>query len=158
MRVSLSSALVAALALACACAWAQGAAVQRCEGRDGSVTYSNTQCPPGTAPVRKVNTDPPVSVEASKAAQDQAKKDAAAVQQIEKQRAQEAARERKDADDRAKAAAKAKERCERATRDLERARATRAGLDSRPASVEQMQKADRDIGRREADVARDCPR
>ena len=145
-----------------AAAAAQSANVQRCEGKDGRVTYSNTQCPEGTVPVRKVNTDPPVSVEARKAAQDLAKKDAAAAQQLEKDQAQQEARERKQADERAKVEAraddKAKEKCERAKRDLERAKATRAELGGRAATVEILQKADLAIGRNEAEVAKECAR
>lgn len=137
---------------------AQTSSVQRCEGKDGRVTYSNTQCPEGTVPVRKVNTDPPVNVEARKAAQEQAKRDGTAVQQLERERAQQEARDRKQADDRAKAEARAAERCERARRDVERAQATRAELGRRGATVEKLQKADQEIGRREAGAAKDCPR
>lgn len=152
-----SAVAVAVLALAAA-ASAQPNSVQRCEGKDGRVTYSNTQCPEGTVPVRKVNTDPPVSVEAKKAAQELAKKDSAAAKQVEKEQAQQEARDRKQAEERAKLDAKAKEKCERAKRDLERAKATRAELSGRAATVERMQKADREIGRYEAEVAKDCPR
>jgi len=150
---------VAVIAMSAACgSWAQPSNVQRCESKDGRVTYSNTQCPDGTVPVRKVNTEPPVSIDAKKAAQEQAKKDAAAVKQADKERAQQESRERKQADERAKAEAKAKERCDRAHRDLDRARATRVQLDERAVTVEKMQKADREIGRREADVAKECAR
>lgn len=150
---------VASIALAALpAAWAQSSSVQRCEGKDGRVTYSNTQCPEGTVPVRKVNTDPPISVEARKAAQEQAKKDATAVKQIDKERAQEEARERKQADAQARAEAKTTERCERAQRELERAKTTRADLGQRPATIEKMQKADQEIGRREAAVAKECAR
>jgi hypothetical protein len=153
--------LLVALALSLANAAdvpAQAGGVQRCEGKDGAVAYSNTQCPPGTTPVRKVNTDPPVSVEARKAAQEQAKKDAAAAHKIDKERTQQETRQRRQADDRSKSDARAKERCEGARRALERAQATRSDLGARPATVEQMQKADREISRRESDVARDCAR
>jgi hypothetical protein len=143
-------------AAAAGAALAQAASVQRCEGKDGRVTYSNTQCPQGTVPVRKVNTDPPVSVEARQAAQDLAKKDATAAKQLDKDQAQQEARDRKQADERAKADARAREKCERAKRDLERARATRAELGSRAAKIEQLQKADLAIGRHEADVAKQC--
>ena len=150
---------VAVIVVSAACnAGAQTSNVQRCESKDGRVTYSNTQCPDGTVPVRKVNTEPPVSVDAQKAAQEQAKKDATAAKQMEKERAQQESRERKQADERAKAEAKAKERCDRAHRDLERAKATRVQLDERAMTVEKMQKADREIGRREADVAKECAR
>lgn len=137
---------------------AQTSSVQRCEGKDGRVTYSNTQCPEGTVPVRKVNTDPPVNVETRKAAQDQAKRDTAAVKQLERERAQQEARDRKETDERAKTEAKAAERCERARRELERAQATRAELGRGGATVEKLQKADQDVGRREASAAKDCPR
>lgn len=147
----------AAVALVTAAA-AQTGTVQRCESKDGRVTYSNTACPEGTSPVRKVNTDPPVSVDAKKAAEQRANKDGAALKQIDRERAQQEARDRKQADERAKADAKAKERCERAKRDLERAKATRADLNARPAPVEKMQKADHEIGRREEEVARECAR
>ena len=147
-----------ALAAAAGTASAQSASVQRCEGKDGRVTYSNTQCPDGTVPVRKVNTDPPISVEARKAAQDLAKKDAAAAKQLEKDQAQQEARDRKQADERAKADAKAQEKCERAKRDLERARTTRAELGATAATVEKLQKADQALGRHEADVAKECVR
>ncbi len=109
-------------------------------------------------PVRKVNTDPPVSVEAKKAAEDQARKDAAALKAIDKERAQQEARDRKQADERAKADAKANARCQRAQRDLERAKATRADLNAQPLNVERMQKADREISRREADASKECAR
>ncbi|MGB2817807.1 MAG: DUF4124 domain-containing protein [Burkholderiaceae bacterium] len=159
LRRSLATitALAVAVLLAGA-ASAQSASVQRCEGKDGRVTYSNTQCPEGTLPVRKVNTDPPISVEAKKAAQELAKKDAAAARQIEKDQAQQEARDRKQADERARADAKAREKCERAKRDLERARATRAELGARAATVEKLQKADLAISRHEADVGKDCAR
>jgi hypothetical protein len=137
---------------------AQTGSVHRCEGKDGRVTYSNTQCPEGTVPVRKVNTDPPVDVQARQAAQDQAKRDSAAVKQLERERAQQEARDRRQADARAKTEAKVAERCERARRDLERAQATRTDLGRRGANVAQLQKADLEIGRREASAAKECPR
>jgi hypothetical protein len=131
-------------------------AVQRCEGRDGRVTYSNTQCPDGTAPVRKVKTDPPVSAEARNAARDRAQRDSAAVLQIEQQRAQQQARERKQAEQRAAAQAKAGERCERARRELARAEAARAELRQRPAPAARTTRAEQDVARREAQVADAC--
>lgn len=150
---------VAVIAVSAAfAAAAQPSNVQRCESKDGRVTYSNTQCPDGTVPVRKVNTEPPVSVDEKKAAQEQARKDTAAAKQVDKERTQQENRERKQAEERAKAEAKAKERCDRAHRDLDRAKATRVQLDERAMTVEKMQKADREIGRREADVVKECAR
>ena len=147
----------AALAvLACSTAIAQ-TSVQRCESKDGKVTYSNTQCPAGTTPVRKVNTDPPVSVEEKRAAEQLARKESAAAKQAERDHAKDEAREKKQAEERAKTAAKARERCERALHDVDRARATRAELTDRSAlSVDAMQKADREITRREALAAKEC--
>lgn len=155
MNLLFPLAAAAALSL-CPIVWAQSG-VQRCESKDGHVTYSNTQCPPGSTPVRKVNTDPPVSVEEQKAAQERAKKETTAAKQIDKERAQTEARDKRAADERAKTEAKAKERCERARRDLQRAKTTRAELSERAATVDKMQKADHEISRREAEVTRDCP-
>jgi len=148
--------LLAGLALIPAALAAQS--IQRCESKDGRVTYSNTTCPDGTVPVRKVNTAPPVSVEERKAAQDRARKDSAAATQLDKERAQQEARERKLAEERARAEAKARERCEQARRDLERGRNARAEMNARAATIAQLQKADQEIGRREAEVARECAR
>ena len=162
LRAAVAPVLTALIGLAAPSAWAQSGSVQRSEGKDGRVTYSNTQCPDGTVPVRKVNTDPPISVEARKAAQEQAKKDAAAVKELERERAQEAARERKQADARAKTEAKAEaktaQRCERAQRDLQRARQDRSELARQAATAEKMQSAEQEVGRREATVARECGR
>jgi len=158
MNTLLRSAVAVIVVSAACSAGAQPGNVQRCESKDGRVTYSNTQCPDGTVPVRKVNTEPPVSVDAKKAAQEQAKKDTAAAKQMDKERAQQESREQKQADERAKVQARAKERCDRAHRDLDRAKATRVQLDERATTVEKMQKADHEIGQREADVAKECAR
>jgi hypothetical protein len=151
------SATVFALLAALGAAYAQGT-VQRCESPDGKVTYSNTQCPAGTSPVRKVNTDPPVRVDDQQAAKERAKKDVAEVKKLEKERAEQEAKDERKANERVKADAKAVERCEHARRDLERARKTRSDLDDRAATVEAMQKADREISKREAEVNKDCAR
>lgn len=153
--------LAAALAVAgCAPASAQST-VQRCESKDGKVTYSNTQCPSGTTPVRKVNTEPPVSVEDRRTAAEMAKKDAAAAKQLEREQAKEEASEKRQAEDRAKSDAKsdakARQRCVVAKRNLERAKASRAELSARSAlTLDAMQKSDREIARREAVAAKDC--
>lgn len=144
-----------AVVLGVSAASAQG--VQRCESADGKVTYSNTQCPEGTSAVRKVNTSPPVAVDEQKAAKERAKRDAAEAKSIDKAKAQDEARAEREAAERKKVEAKQNERCERAQKDLERARSTRASLDQRAATIEQMQKADKEIGRREADAAKVCP-
>jgi hypothetical protein len=147
--------LILPLAFA-AVAEAQSGAVQRCESKDGRVTYSNTTCPDGTVPVRKVNTEPPISVDDRKAAQERARKESAAAKQVDKEQAQQEARDRKQADERAKTDAKAKERCENARRELERSKATRAELNARPSNPEKIDKAESEIKRRESEVKREC--
>ena len=146
--------LLAGLALIPAVLAAQS--IQRCESKDGRVTYSNTACPDGTVPVRKVNTEPPISVDDRKAAQERIRKENAAAKQVDKEQAQQEARDRKQAEERAKADAKAKERCDQARRELERSVASRADLNSRPSTAEKIEKAESEIKRRESDVKRDC--
>jgi hypothetical protein len=130
--------------------------IQRCEAKDGRVTYSNTSCPDGTVPVRKVNTEPPISVDDRKGAQERARKEGAAAKQIDKEQAQQEARDRKQADERAKADGKAKERCDNARRDLERSRVARGELNARPSAPEKIDKAESEIRRRESEVTREC--
>ena len=153
-RLLLSCALPLACLFGAATAAAQG--VQRCESADGKVTYSNTQCPEGTSAVRKVNTSPPVAVEEQKAAKERAKRDAAEVKAADKSREQAQAKAEREAAEAKKVQAKQRERCERAQRDLERTRSTRASLEQRAATVEQMQKADKELGRREDEAVKAC--
>ncbi len=138
-------------------ALAQQMQVQRCEGKGGTVTYSNRECPAGTTPVRKVNTAPPVSVTEEKAAKDRAKKDVAEVKQIEKDRKKQADEEKRAAEKRNKAEAKIADRCERARRDLARAIEMRNAVDTRAATIEQMQKASGEVSRREGELPKACP-
>lgn len=138
-------------------ALAQQMQVQRCEGKNGNVTYSNRECPPGTSPVRKVNTAPSVSVPDEKAAKDRAKKDVAEVKQIEKEQKKQAEEEKRAAEKRNKAEAKVADRCERARRDLARAIEMRNAVDTRTATIEQMQKASGEVSRREAELPKACP-
>jgi hypothetical protein len=132
--------------------------IQRCESKDKRITYSNTTCPDGTVATRKVNTEPPVSVDDRKAAQDRVRRDTAAVRQIDKDQAQQEVRERRQADDRAKADAKAKERCDAARRDVDKARLARGEMNARAYPAEKLQKADLEIDRREAVLTRACAR
>ena len=155
MPASLPRLLPLVLLIGVATASAEG--VQRCESPDGKVTYSNTQCPEGTSAVRKVNTSPPVAADEQKAAKERAKRDVVEAKSIDKAKSQEQARAEREAAERKKAEAKQHERCERAQKDLDRARSTRAALDQHAATVEQMQKADKEIGRREADASKACP-
>jgi hypothetical protein len=40
----------------------EAAAIVRCESADGKVTYSDSDCPPKTKPVRKIELSPPIVV------------------------------------------------------------------------------------------------
>jgi len=57
-----ATALVACAALLAAGLARDAAAIVRCEDADGKVSYSNTECPPNTKLVRKVEPSPPVIV------------------------------------------------------------------------------------------------
>ncbi len=160
MKRRIAAALLLALPAA---AFAQG--VQRCEAPDGKVTYSNTRCPDGTSAVRQVNTAPPVAVDEAKAAKDRARDDAARARELDKAKQDEEARERKaveqkqavDAKSDAAARAKERDRCDKARRELAKARDLRADLTAKgAASIGDMQKADREVTRREAAV-KGCP-
>ncbi|MGH6611205.1 MAG: DUF4124 domain-containing protein, partial [Burkholderiaceae bacterium] len=148
--------LAVTAALFAAGALAQQTQVSRCEGKDGTVTYSNRECPPGTTPVRKVNTSPSVSVPDQQAAKDRARKDVADAKQLDKEQKQQEAEAKRAADKRAKAELKIADRCERARRDLARAIEARNALDRQAAKVEQMQKANQEISKREAELPRYC--
>ena len=136
---------------------AQQMLVQRCEGKDGNVTYSNRECPAGTRPVRKVDTSPQVSVPDQQAAKDRAKKDVAAVKQLDRDQKKQADEEKRAAEKREKAELKVADRCERARRDLARAIEARNKVDTRAATIEQMQKASQEVSKREAELPKACP-
>lgn len=136
---------------------AQQMQVQRCEGKDGTVTYSNRECPAGTKPVRKVDTSPQVSVPDQQAAKDRAKKDVAEAKQLEKNQKKQADEEKRAAEKREKAELKVADRCERARRDLARAIEVRNKVDTRAATIEQMQKASQEVSKREAELPKACP-
>lgn len=137
---------------------AQQMQVQRCEAKDGTVTYSNRECPSGTVPVRKVNTSPSVSVPDQQAAKDRAKKDVADAKQLDKDRKKQADEEKRAAEKRARAEVKVADRCERARRDLARAIELRNAVDTRAATIDQMRKASAEVSRREAELPKSCPR
>jgi hypothetical protein len=161
-RIQARSAAIVTVVLATAWTTAAAQTVQRCEAADGKVTYSNSACPDGTKSVRQVNTTPPIAVDEQKAARDRAKRDAANAKEAEKAREKELETEEAKAEraaaEQKKAQAKERERCDRAKRDLERARSARASLlQQRAATIDEMQKADREISRREAEAAKACP-
>lgn len=143
--------LLIALSLA-----AQAQGIQRCEDGRGGATYTNGPCPAGTKAARPVDTAPPVAEADRKAAEARARQDSQAVKSIERERTAEDARAKAQADKARKAEAGNAARCDKARRDLERSRTTRAELSSRASTVEQMQRADREVGRREEDLARAC--
>jgi hypothetical protein len=131
--------------------------IQRCESADGKVTYSNSKCPDGTAPVRSVNTSPPVAVDDQKAAAERAKHDTDQLKAMEKTRDKEAADARRTAAEQNKAQAKDRGRCDKASKGLAEATDARAALHRKSATIQQMQKADDEIAKRERDVAKACP-
>jgi hypothetical protein len=145
---------LALLAASSTCAAQQ---VQRCESPDGKVTYSNTKCPDGTSPVRSVNTSPPVAVDEQKAAKERARRDAAEAKAIDKARAKEESLDQRAAAEQKKAQAKERERCDKAKGELAQAKDARADLHRQPATIQQIQKSDSEIAKREAEVARACP-
>ncbi|MBA2413823.1 MAG: hypothetical protein H0V63_13535 [Burkholderiaceae bacterium] len=149
-------ALVAVLFVATA--FAQQIQVSRCESKDGTVTYSNRECPSGTSPVRKVNTAPAVNVPDEKAAKDRAKKDVAEVKRIEKEQKQQETQDKRAAEKSNKAEVRVADRCERARRELARAIEKRNALDTKAATVEQMQKAVQEVSRRDAELPNACPK
>jgi hypothetical protein len=114
--------------------------VQRCESPDGKVTYSNSTCPAGTEPVRKVESDPGPSAADQKAARERAQQRSRELDKLERQRQNE---ETKAA--RARAAAEAKEaRHEAECRKLDaRVRAARSEYES--ATLQRRQQADRKL-------------
>ena len=87
--------LLLASGLAGICGASQAQTIQRCEGPDGRVTYSNGACPSGTRAVREVDTSPAVSPADQKAARDRAQRDAKSMNDIERARtAEEKAQQR----------------------------------------------------------------
>ena len=58
----LATATLACLALLAAGHAGEASAIVRCESADGKVTYSDSECPPGTKLVRKIEPSPPVVV------------------------------------------------------------------------------------------------
>lgn len=87
--------------------------IERCEGPNGKVVYSNEGCPKNTKVVREVDTRPPISEADARQAQARAKREAREVKDIEKQEAAEQkARERAQAAER-KEESKQEKRCNR---------------------------------------------
>src|SRR5437016_4761346 len=80
---------------------ANAQSVQRCESAEGKVTYSNTSCPAGTEPVRKLEPDEGPSAADQKAARERAQQHSRELDKLERQRQKEednAARDRATAE------------------------------------------------------------
>lgn len=128
------------------------AEIQRCEGPDGKVTYSNEQCPEGTKAVKKVDTRPPVLEGEARAAKSRAEREARELKTIERDRdAEEKARAK------AQAAARKKEEqlereCNKKRIAVNKAREAveTSALDKRAALEKRLLTA-------EADFAKSCP-
>jgi Domain of unknown function (DUF4124) len=63
--------------------------IQRCEDSRGRITYSNTDCPDGTKPVKALQAAPAPSPEALQAAREKAAREAQAAQQLGQERQQQ---------------------------------------------------------------------
>jgi hypothetical protein len=63
--------------------------IQRCEDARGKITYSNTECPPGTSPVKAMQAAPAPTPEAQQAAREKAVREAQTAQQLGQQRQQQ---------------------------------------------------------------------
>ncbi len=74
------------LLLTLAVAQTAHAEIQRCEGPDGKITYSNESCPQNTKAVRKVDTRPPVVETEIKAAKTRAQREAEEAKALDRQR------------------------------------------------------------------------
>lgn len=138
LRSGAMAALVAAASLCAPAALAQK--VERCEAPDGKVTYSNTDCPAGTQPVRKIEPDPGPTPADQKAARERAQQRSRELDKLERQRQKEedkAARER--------AAAEAKQaKHDTECRKLE-ARVKTARAEFETATLQRRQQADRKL-------------
>src|SRR5512144_2669584 len=60
--------------------------IRRCEGADGSITYSDTACPTGTRAARSISSATQPSAEAQKEARDRAQREKDVAQSIGTQR------------------------------------------------------------------------
>lgn len=60
--------------------------IQRCEGPGGRITYSNTDCPEGTKPIKALQAAPAPTSEAQQAARERAARETRAVQELADQR------------------------------------------------------------------------
>jgi len=136
-----SGAIAAVIATSMLCAFqARAQSVQRCESPEGKVTYSNTSCPTGSAPVRNIEPDPGPTPADQKAARERAQQHSRELDKLERQRQKE---EDKATRDRTAAEAKQAKR-ETECRKLDaRVRAAREEFES--ATLQRRQQADRKL-------------
>ena len=128
------------------------AEIQRCEGPDGKVTYSNEQCPAGTKAVKKVDTRPPVAEGEARAAQSRAEREARELKAIERDReAEEKARARAQA-----AARKKDEQLEREC-NKKRIAVNKAREAVASSSLDKRAALEKKLVAAEADFDKTCP-
>jgi hypothetical protein len=147
------SALVRSLLACCLAACAVLAAaqpIQRCEGADGRVTYSNGACPKGSRAVREVDTSDAVSPAEQKAARERNQRDAKALNQLERNRSAEEKAQQRLLD-------KARARDEQCNKLRLRAELARDELDAEKRS-DKRPPLQRKVDRAQTEYATTCPK
>jgi len=134
-RAGALAALIAAASLCAPAATAQS--VERCESAEGKVTYSNSTCPAGTQPVRKIEPEPSPTATDQKAARDRAQQHSRELDKLERQRQKE---EEKVARERAAAEAKQSKRDAECRKLDARVRVAREEFET--ATLQRRQQAD----------------
>lgn len=114
--------------------------VQRCETPEGKVTYSNSQCPAGTEPVRSIEPDAGPTAADQKAARERAQQRSRELDKLERQRQKE---EEKAARDRTAAEARERKQDAECRRLEARVRAAKDEFDH--ATLARRQQADRKL-------------
>jgi hypothetical protein len=144
--------LVAVLALIPAGPWAQ--TIQRCEGPEGRIVYSNAECPPGTRAVKALSPATQPSTEARQEARARAERDRDAAKALQAQREPAAPPSRGQAVVSAEEARRAAD-CAYLRAELDASRRLRNVLTTRRYySTEDVEQMDR----REAELAEDYRR
>lgn len=121
-------------------AWAQ---IQRCEGADGKITYSNENCPQGTKAVRKVDTRPPVLEVDVKAAKTRAQREAEELKALEKERQAEEKSQARARESARKKEEKQEQTCNKLRIEVNKAKDAfeHATLNKRPELEKKLQRA-----------------
>jgi hypothetical protein len=125
--------------------------VQRCESPDGKVTYSNTTCPAGTQPVRKIEEEPAPSTADRKAARERAQQNSRELEKLERERQRE---EERAARTRANAEARQRRQDAECRKAEARVRAARAEFEG--ATLQRRQQADRKLRLAEEEAKAAC--